>query len=377
MIGIDKMLLKKLNIGQADIEVLKKNGFIVIQDDKSTARIFKDAKTGEEIAINYIKVSHKHNPDTLINDLKIGKAEIEGIRGVEYEHLNITLPKGISNTRTNEKNINNTDDLNRSIGRYEEELEVLGFGKTHLKDTEVKEIEINANIELERPFQEYKEVFEYLRGLLPRGIKSLSNGSYEPRGVYTGFIVGNGSVNLKFYDKKTNISNKYGIELEKELLRVEYTFLNEQKVKLVFGSNKFEEVTKDFKEIEGVFKKTLGADLINRIYQDIDNQRKHAVRHIKKYKEVGGISATNNYLKNHQADLLDIEIVLSALRDTETKKNYSRQAKETISSTREIEGKKLFGNINKLNEILEKLGFEEIKLDMTRGIRKEVEKYYL
>lgn len=377
MIGIDKMLLKKLNIGQADIEVLKKNGFIVIQDDKSTARIFKDAKTGEEIAINYIKVSHKHNPDTLINDLKIGKAEIEGIRGVEYEHLNITLPKGISNTRTNEKNINNTDDLNRSIGRYEEELEVLGFGKMHLKNTEIKEIEINTNIELEKPFQEYKEVFEYLRGLLPKGIKRLNNGSYEPKGLYTGFVVGNGSVNLKFYDKKTNISNKYGIKLEKELLRVEYTFLNEQKIKSVFGSNEFEEVTKDFKEIEGVFKKTLGADLINRIYEDIENQRKHAVRHIKKYKKIRGISATNNYLKNHQADLFDIEIVLTALRDTELPNHYSRQAKETISSTREIEGKKLFGNIDKLNEILEKLGFEEIKLDMTRGIRKEVKKYYL
>lgn len=375
MIGIDKITLKNLGIKEVDTNILRINGFQVTEGN-ADARKFINKDTGELIPIEFIRVTEKYNQDTIINDLRIGKMEIEGIKNIEYERMDIALPRVISSTKTNENNVSSTTELTKSVERIQEELEVLGFGKVYLSDTDVKEIELNANIELEGVFKDYQRVFEYLRQLLPNGIKTYKNDTYEPKGAYTGFTVANGSVKLKFYDKRKNIIEKYGMDLEKELLRLEYSFMNEQKIQSEFGSNEFKEVTKDFEVIEEVFKRNLRADLITKLHEDIRRQERHAMRRIREYKRIGGISAVDNYLKNHQADLLDIEIVLAALRKTEISNHYSVVSKRAIKSAEEVEGVKMFGNINKLNEILEKLGFEKIDLNITSGIRKEVKKHY-
>lgn len=376
--GIDRIKLKDLDIKQADLEILKLNGYTVIQTNKGNVRMIYDTAIGKELGINYIKVSKKQDNTLIFNELVIGKLEIEtAIKDVEYERLDITLPKVMSETSTNEKNINNLDGLQLTLERVSSELEKLGFGEVEIINSNLKEIEVNVNIELEREFEEYKPVLEYLRGLLPNRIKSAVNSSHEPRGRYTGFKVGNDSIGLKFYDKKANILKKDNIDIEKNLLRIEYSFKNEEKIKSVFGSNNLLEIVgDDFITIDRAFKWLLEDDLIDRVYKDIDKQIKHATKYIREYKAVKGISATNNYLKNHQANLFDVEIILIALRNTERTDNYSRVSKNTINSVAEIEGKSLFGNMQKLNEILEVLGYKKIEIDMTKGIKKEVKKHY-
>lgn len=376
MVGIDRILLKDLNIGQADKDILRQNGFLVIDNDKPKGRILKDSKTGENMAINYIKVSKKQNSALLITELKIGIEEFGGVKRVEYEHLDATLPRVISERQINDKNIESNLDLNNALLEIEKELEVLGFGKVDLLESQIKEIEINQNILINGSFADYQEPLEYIRGLLPKRMKSIVNCSHEPKGIYTGFQVGNGSINLKIYDKRTNIANKHNQDLGAELLRVEYSLLNEDKIKSVLGTNNLRDIERDFNVLAKGFNSLLESDLINRVYKDVNKQIAHAVAKINEYKGIGGISAINNYLKNHQANLLDIEILLAALRKTESSKHYSRQCQQAIKSAKEIEGRNLFGNINKINELLRGLGYAEIKIDMTKSIKKAVEKMY-
>lgn len=376
MIGIDRMVLYNLGISRVDTDILELNGFTMIKGESSNSRVFENV-TGESITIDYIKVSKEQQSELVINELRIGRKEITGNRNVDYENLEVNLSKSISSTKTNEKNISNLEELKKSLEIVERELEELGFGKIDLSKADIKEIEININIELSRQFKEYEPVLEYLRELLPKQIKTAIGGSFESCGVYSGFKVGNRSIDLKFYDKRENVNRKYSLDIGKELLRMEYSYNSPQKIENTFGTKNLAAITKDnFKTISAAFKSELQGHLIDRIYKDIDKQQKHATRQIKSYKGVFGIGAVDNYLKNYQYDLFDIEIILAALRDTERSNHYSRQAKKTINSALEIEGKELFGNINKLNEILGKLEFEKIELDITRGIKKEVGKYY-
>lgn len=376
-IGIDRVLLKHLEIKQIDINSLQANNFTVIKDNEKNIRIFKDATTGEDIKINYIKVSKKHNKSLVINELRIGRMEIQGalLNKINYEHLDVTLPISLSDKRTNESNISTTEELRQALGEVEKELEYLGFGKVDLLNTELKEMEVNLNIELERPFREYERVLNYFNSLLPTRLKRCTNAKYKAQNNYTGYKVGNGSVTLKMYDKRTDILKKTKIDIEKELLRIEYSFMNEQKIKDTFGSNKLKDI--DFEVLAETYRGLLYDDLIKRLYKDIDRQLNHAVREIEQYKKTtGGISAIDSYLKNYQNNLIDIEIVLGALKELDRSSHFSREAKKAIKSALEIEGVVLFGNINKVNEILKALEYEEIKIKMTPSIIKTVKKHY-
>lgn len=375
-VGIDRIVLKELDIKQMDKEILINRGFVVIQDSENNIRIMKDR--GEDIGINYIKVSKTKDKSLLINELVIGCKEIERnvLNKLEYERLDITLPKAISQSKTNEENISNTDDLKESLKAMEEDLEGLGFGKVDLLKAEIKELEINVNIELEKEFIEYERVLEYLRDLLPNNKNTSINNSYKPKGKYTGFKTGNQSIILKMYDKRENIKRLDSRDIGKEQLRIEYKLMNEKKIRDIFKTIKLNEIVKDdFKGIDQAFKSILKKDLVDRVYKDIDRQIRHAEREIEKCKDIGGISATDLYLKNHQADLLDIEILLEGMRKTERVNHYSRNCKKVIRSAKEIEGINLYGNIKKLNEILENLEMEKIENTITKGIKKEVEKH--
>lgn len=375
-VGIDRVVLKDLEIEQVDIDLLIEKGFTVIQN-KECIRVLKNEE-GQDVNISYIRVSKEQDNKLLINDLKIGRMKTEGnvFDGmVDYEQLNINLPKGISRTRTNEENISNTNDLIQSIKAVQSELEGLGFGVVDILGAELKEIEININIDLKKSFNEYEKVLNYLQELLPKRLKSEMNTKHKPRNKYTGFQVGNKSINLKMYDKRTNILEKSGQEIGKERLRIEYTLLHEQKIKDVFKTNKLNEIVADeFELINKAFHELIRADLITKLYNDIDKQSKQATKEIRRYKDTKTKLSGMEYIFDYK--VLDIEIVLGALKENTISNHYARECKILINRCLEGKQVKLFGNINKLNEILEVLGQEKVDIEMTNHIKKTLKKYY-
>lgn len=376
-IGIDRVLFKNLNIYQVDERLLKENGFVVIQDNDESVRIMR-GRGGEDVHINYIKVSRQHDSSLVINELRVGQKDIRGedfTDSREYEHLDSTLPRAISKTKTNENNISNMTSLEKSLDVIEKELEGLGFGKVDLLKAEVKELEINGNIDLDRPFGEYERVLTYFQELLPKRLKLDTNNSYKPNEEYTGFKSGNKSVSLKMYDKRANIMRKSGQDIGKERLRIEYSFLNERKIRDTFGTIKFSELVRnDFEEIDRVFRQQLEGDLIKGLSKDIERQLRLSMREIARYKKAGVKMSGQELIFDN--DILDIEIVLAALKGNTRSNHYARECKTLINRALEGKQEKLFGNVARINEILEVLDYELIKLEMTNHIEKEVAKHY-
>lgn len=75
-------------------------------------------------------------------------------------------------------------------------------------------------------------------------------------------------------------------------------------------------------------------------------------------------------------ELLDIELILGALKETELKSNYSRECKKAIKSAQGVKRTKLFGNIALLNELLEKIGYNKIEIETSKSVKKLLEKQY-
>lgn len=373
--GIDRIKLKDIPIEQVNIKKLKNKGFLVIQDNKNAYRILKDEETGQEIGINYIKVSKQQDETLRINELKIGRGKIPDLNilpMVDYEHLDINLPSQISYNGINDQNINNTKDLLEALEHIERELEGLGFGKVELMETEIKEMEINCNIPLEKPFKDYERVIEYLFNLLPNTLKSYNK--HKQQGVFTGISIKNTQQEIKMYDKQKQIKDKTGIETNR-VIRLEYTFKTEQKIQRLFNGNTLKDISSNnFKDLQETMKRLSFDDLIDKATKDLDKQVRHAKKELQRYKGKGGATAGQEYIFDYE--VFDIETILAGLKEIDKSGNFTRDARKEIE--RAVEGKqiKLFGNINKLNEILKGLGIKKINVKLTPTIKKELKKYY-
>ncbi|MCS5422201.1 hypothetical protein [Psychrilyobacter piezotolerans] len=90
-----------------------------------------------------------------------------------------------------------------------------------------------------------------------------------------------------------------------------------------------------------------------------------------KDKEAKNRNSINSILKNHS--ILDIKILLGALKNTIRIDNFSREARRAITSALEIEREKMVGNICNFNEITSKLQYPKIKKKPTESIEKEIQ----
>lgn len=370
--GIDRIKIVPPEIKQVDIELMREIGEVV-QGKPREFRYLTDHKTGEIIGFNKIEVRK-----TRYKELKANSIELVNYNTgqnilpmISYDRIDFNLPKQISNKQINNENVSNTKDFIKALGVIEEELEALGFGKLDLKESKVREIEINYNIPITRSFNEYERAINY--------IASLRNGHLRvgkgfEGDAYTGITIGNSEWDIKVYDKRRDIKNKTGIDIE-ESLRLEFTFKSNEKIKAIFGDNNLKDIIEDdFKRMQDILKEKILDNLVSKLYKDIERQVNHAIKHIGKYKRTGQAIAGQEYIFDH--DIIDIEIILGALRVTEQSKNYARECRKIIERASQGKQIKLFGNINKLNEILEALGYEKIEIDMTNNTRKMVAKYY-
>lgn len=370
--GLDKVKLIPPEIKQIDIGLMKKIGEVV-QSKPNEFRYLIDSKTGKLVGFNKIelrKSRYKHMRANLIELVSYNTGQAI-LPIVHYERIDANLPRQISQKGINSDNISNYKDLILAISFLEEDAKKYGIVDWELVKSQVREMEVNYNIPITRAFNEYERVINYIASLRS-GYLKVGKGFESDK--YTGLTIGNNEWNIKMYDKKTDIRNKTGIEID-ELLRIEFTFKTINKIKSIFGDNELKTIIKDdFDYMQEVLREKILDDVVERIYKDIESQVNHATTELKRYRGKGGATAGQEYIYDY--DVFDIEIILAALKRIVRSNHYSRDCKAEIN--RAIQGKqiKLFGNINKLNEILKALGYKEIKLEMTKGIEKETRKHY-
>lgn len=108
------------------------------------------------------------------------------------------------------------------------------------------------------------------------------------------------------------------------------------------------------------------------IQEDIERRIDHAIKHIRANKSYGGISAIDQYIRDYQSKLPDIEIIIAALKEIESQATYTRECRRAIRAGQAVRGNNLFGNIEKVNKLLEKRGYKTIDLDITPTIKREL-----
>lgn len=369
-IGIDRIVFKSIDIDNIDIELLERDFIIMQGNSKHSFRIMKD-KSNKSIYINYIKINDKSFNG--LNELTIGAKQIQG-RIIPYEFLDATLPGILDKEGLNINNINDVESLKKSLELLENRLKSIGFGKINLKSAKIEEIELNINIGLDNKFNEYERILNYIKSLLPKGFKKEMEYRNRVSGEYTGFKCYNTKQSFKIYNKSLQLHEEHKEDIGQELLRIEYKFLDSRKITELFGHNEVDNLIKDFGQVEKVFTSLLKKDLVSKIKKDIEKQVGDCIKKIKGYKIANGKSAIDEYIKNEEC--LDIEIVLGALKEIENPKIYSRECNKAIQSAQCVNRINLFGNINKLNELLSKLGFEVIQINTTKNISNLIKKYY-
>lgn len=367
-IGIDRIVFKSIDLRNIDVKILKEN--FLLLDNGECYRVLLD-KTGEEVKVSYIKIKNDESLKLKFNELSLGVKKVKE-QLIPYEYLDVTLPSVLSDKGVNIKNISSKEEMERCMELLKPWLNKCGILNVDLKNAEIEELEINVNIPLENEFKDYKRALNYIKDVLPKTLKR--GQEYEDRvgNKYTGFKVFNKSISLKIYDKRAQVIEEYKRDIEEEFLRIEYRLLNGTKVKEFLGHNEVNKLLSEFDNIEKVFRKRLEKDLVFRLYKSIEEERKAIIKLLKGYKG-NKKGAIDSLLKNHE--ILDIELVLSAYKEIE-KVHYARGCKRAIKSALEVERENMLGNINKINEILEGMGYKKIELDITKTVKKELEKYY-
>ncbi|MGU8283504.1 hypothetical protein ACV3KU_15625 [Clostridium perfringens] len=367
-IGIDRIVFKAIDPNNINVKILKEN-FLFLENGEYY-RVMID-KTGEKIKVSYIKIKNDELLKLKFNELNVGIKKVKD-KLIPYEYLDVTLPSVLSDEGVNIKNISSVESLKECIELLELELNKCGILNVDLKSAEIEELEINVNIPLQNQFKDYERALNYIKDILPKTLKK--GQEYEDRveNKYTGFKVFNNSISLKFYDKRAQVLEEHKRDIGEELLRIEYRLLSGTKVKELLGHNEVSKLLSEFDNIEKAFRKRLEKDLVLRLYKSIEEEQKASIKLLKRYKK-SGKGAVDSLLKNHE--LLDIELALSAYKEIE-KVHYARECKRAIKSALEVERENMLGNINKINEILEGMGYKKIELNITKSIKKELEKCY-
>lgn len=369
-IGIDRVVFKALNLKNINAKLLRHS--FCISEGGDIFRVMID-KTGKELKVNCIKVKSSEEQPLKITSLSIGVKKIKTLRK-PYEYLDVTLPKMLDEEGINVSNVSSLMKFKKSLRKIEEELMSLGFTDIDLGKAQIKKLEININVPLQRNFDEYDGALRYLESLFPKTLKI--GHSYRDRlnNKYTGFKAFNDSVSIKFYDKRKQILEKHKKDIGYELLRIEYRMLKAEKVRGFIGTIEVNDILNNFSCIADSFKRGLEKDLISKIQKDINSQVDETAKVLKKYKRAGK-NAIDSCLKNDK--IIDIEILLGALKKVEISNIYMREARKAIKSAGEINKENLFGNIKRLNEILRLLGYKKIKIETTKTVEEELKKILL
>lgn len=350
-VGIDKIKLVSFDIKLTNLNDLYKHKNSTISDSDLFKREFIINDQIVEVGTIFISDS--------IFKLNIGIRKEKSGNTRPYQTIEINPAKILFGENIN--NISNNKDLLDAINIVEKRLSEYGI-EANFKKAIIEEIEININIRLEEQFSRYKNVFELIKSVLPKTL--IKGASYDDRRLadYTGFKVKNTQLSLKFYDKfiERNIQNEFS------LLRIEYRFLSRYKVKDVLGLNVVDELLSDFNKVKSSFIVLIQKHIVSKV------QKKIHELNMLIYESLINTQATQRYYIKYllavtqDERIFDYEMIALAIGKLDISKgsrSLRRKELRKLLREREEKGNNLFfNNLDRLNEIITKLGFNKVQL---------------
>ena len=350
-VGIDKIKLVSFDIKLVNLNDLYKHNNITISDSNLYKREF--IVNDEIVEIGTILISDR------LFKLNIGVRREKSGNMIPYQTIEINPAKVLYDENIN--NISDAKELLEAINIIEQRLMKYGI-EVNLKKSIIEEIEVNNNIKLNEQFSRYKNVLELIKSVLPKTL--IKGATYDDRGLadYTGFKVSNTQISLKFYDKFI----ERNMESEFSLLRIEYRFLRRDKVKSVLGFNNVEDLLSNFNKVESSFNVLIEKHIISKVQKRINELIKSMKEKLLK------IQSTQRYYTHYllaviqDENIFDYEIIALAFNNLDINKSSKSLRKKEIRKLlkqREAKGNTLFfKNIDRLSEIITKLGFNKVKL---------------
>lgn len=347
MIGLDKIILNKVQIVSIDLRKFNKHPAtsIKLATDGTPAReasnvVFSKINAGTQA--NLFSFEAKMSPDKKTGEL------------IPTERLCInpaTLLFG-----ENIRNIETSTELRKAIDEAVERLKDEYGVKIDLSHAGISEIEININIMLDRPFAEYNRVFEIVRRSLPTRYKKRT--IYDENGQTTGFSVQNTQVLLKFYDKLREA--QIIVDGTANMLRIEYRYRCQDKVKTVLGLDKLEDLLQNFDAIKSAFVKNITSDIVTTVPKTIEQLNKQHERDLISAMEEQPKAFIDRWLAITET-IFDYELLRQTLlnvllqkgRKARNNRDRVKQLQNAVEERQEETA--LFGQLDLLNNLIAKI----------------------
>lgn len=349
LIGIDKTVIKNFTVKRINMDKLQAennvDNVMLLRNCKNRYNYFMEQR---EDNFNLIKITD----NTLFNGLKIDVKKV-GNSFIQYATLDLSIKQ---------KGNNNLVPL--TTGAYIQKVQAVfkyiqeRYGiEMDISNVKFEKIELNATIELNNSFSEYIRAFDLLMDLAPKSYKDHKTHKDRLTGQVDYMVIYNKSIACKFYNKADQLQEVYNLDTGKNILRVEYTILNSEKMKDIFGHCELNKLNNT--DIKQFVKSKFESDFISRFEKFKDGNKNNLIKLAKLYRkdQKQWIKSYLMYLVNYElktkkpllSDIEDLKEVIKAV----DKNNYSRNWKQIEKNNTELQC--MIGVNEKVQEIFNKI----------------------
>ena len=341
LFGIDKSELRNITIESIDFEVLRRSSAVYNTSASDVSLPVKLHNSNRYITLDRLFIQD----DQLFNTFTLDyKKESTGARSY-YTILDLAIkPK-----RARQHNL-----IPMSANKYRQKLIIIREYLIHnyglyvsFNESRIKKIEVNITAKMDHSFESYKMLFEAIRQ--ERNLRVYPYFVPFEKGLaYNTYYFYSKVQHLKFYNKAKELHDSFKIEVDDELMRLEYTLIGFDKIKSKLGTDSPLDLTDE--AIADFLNESIKEDVFKPVEKYIDKTDKQLA---KKYKQIkkqykrGFIREFAHYCNAKDTDIFDIQQVLDiAKRDINKNHNGSRN-KKLIDS---IMSQSLKNNLDKFAE---------------------------
>lgn len=366
-IGIDRSVLCDFIVLGVDTEKLKNN--IQNEGEKSYSKIVYDDKSPVELE------NGKRVGKLVIKNSRIGKLTVSfeknNLSGKQY--VNSSLELVVSADNNNIQNLNTAEYQTRIIDVFNELEERYGVIVDY-STIMIKKLELNATFFLNEAYEKYRQpILLLIRSVPPKRYgKNQSNNSvkyatWHEANMQSGedkletALVKNSSIELKIYNKGKHLKDIWKIdELDRDIMRVEYTIKDKRILENAFGDNLVTSLTDE--KINELFRKYFNRDIAAPYYQWASKNHKQLVELTKKHREQYQkwtstfFRECRQYAAIHGLPILfDLNDMRKVFKELEPKSGRNSTKKFNKFKNQAIYETDLIGNTARVKEIISKI----------------------
>lgn len=344
--GIDKSIIKPI-ITAFNYEKLSNLTNKVLDTTGITLPII-DRVTGEYIEVSNLVV----NDGYVFKDFKSG-INVTNNNLIRYNKLDLSR-MGADDNNLIPYSMTAYKEHAEKVINYISSVYGIELDKNDLKG---EVLELNTNIILDRPFEEYSHILDTIAKVCAGGKHrfkaQITTG--ETGEVETVILFNKSNLSLKIYNKKLQLEEVKNQFVNNEIMRIELTLKRQEAIEELFGTCYLNELTDE--QINEVFTEFIKVNIFDKLDKYIKDTEKQLVKILKVEKKENIKSYKRSFLSRSIGVAFDIQQPLGLLKN-EAPTHFKRDIKK-LQTIIEDDGRHLNDNSLKLTEIKNKLSIKK------------------